>query len=192
MRQVGLLIVVVTCGTVLYDRLSGPPLAGLRAAQSSASSQSSASGETRLQKLQHYQVASQLLETEMAKYRDLRNAELKRMTTVAGKEFRRKLSKEMQEVWDRLNNEWAALAWRDRLPHGANEQALLDKEMERKDALKEQYKSFQEALTDPRSEAARSWEKVFEDLPAEKEIRAKRELIDLFTQERNEARAALK
>jgi hypothetical protein len=156
-----------------------------------AMAQSPGSGETRLQNLQHYQVALQLLELELAKYRDLRNQELKRMTPVAGKVFRHLLAKDMQKVWDRMNDPMKDASWQDNIP-AEKRSETHDKETANRSRIETDYKSFLEALADPHSEAARSWDKVFEDLPSEKEIRAQKELINLFTHERDQARAALK
>ena len=113
MRQVVLLILGCFCGVLLYDRVSGPDSAGTLRGSSVhiGFADAEGSGESRLQKLQHYQVALQLLEAELAKYQELRKAELKQMTQDVYASFRTKLTPELQETWDRMKDGKKDYAW---------------------------------------------------------------------------------
>lgn len=188
MRQVALLVLGCVCGVFLYDRVSGPHAATLRAAQASGSaSQTPVSGETRLQKLQHYQAASQLLETELAKYQELRKAELKHMTPDVYDSFRTKLAPELQETWDRMKDGKKGYAWEQK----RKTMDEYEKERKNREMLDVQVKAYYQALLDARTDDAKKWEKQFEDRPTEKEIHVEADLIALLTRERDGARAAL-
>ncbi len=189
MRQVVLLILGCFCGVLLYDRVSRPDSAALRAAQASTSaSQMPGSGETRLQKLQHYQVALQLFEAELAKYQELRKAELKQMTQDVYASFRTKLTPELQETWDRMKDGKKDYAWEQK----RKTMDEYEKERKKREMLDAQVKSYYQSLLDARTDDAKNWEKQFEDRPAEKEIHTEAELIALLARERDGARAALK
>jgi hypothetical protein len=178
------------CGILMYDRLSGSYAPGLHAAQAPASAfRPSASDETRLQKLQHYQVASQLLQMELAKYAELRTAELREMMPVVKATFAQPLSKNLQATWDRMNNPNLEYIWKS---SDANTAEGERKEEENKTFLDKEFKSFWQSLLDARSASAKEWERRFASRPVEKEIRIEAELIPLFMRERDEARAALK
>jgi hypothetical protein len=192
MRPTGFLLAACLCAILLYDRVSGRFAAAVLAAAPTSAAQSSPLQETRLEKLQHYQVASQLLEMDLAKYRELRKAELSQMVPVVKRRFRNVLKKELQPVWDRMNNEYLSIAWKDGLQKNQKGSEIFDQEMENRRLLEMRSKLFEEALTDARTEEAKAWSNTFEDLPSEKEVRMDDELIHLFTRERDEARAALK
>jgi hypothetical protein len=170
---------------LLVRPLSGLDPAALHAAQTSAP-RSPASGETRLQQLQHYQAVLQVLDIEVARYQALRNAELKEKDIYAS--FRKRLTKDLQETWDRMKDPKKDFAWKEKTQRTDDES---QREYEKKEMLDAKVKAYYQSLLDPRSDDAKKWEKQFEGRPAEKEIHREADLIALLTRERDETRAAL-
>jgi hypothetical protein len=188
MRPIGLLLAACLCAILLYDRVSGP-LSAVEVAAAPGPGNETSHQPTHLEKLQHCLTASQLLEIELAKHRELRRAELSDMTPAVEATFRKDLSKELQATWDRMHDAFADEQWkRDHF----ETKAVWDKEFHDKAMLGRHYKLFLESLTDPRTEASKAWAKVVEKIPAEKAIRAQGELVLMFNHERDVALAALK
>jgi hypothetical protein len=184
MRPIVLLLAACLCAILYHDPVASPYLAA-----APPSTAATPSHETRLEQLQHYQVASQLLEMELAKYHDLRKAELIEMAPEVFEAFRRKLSKDLQPTWDRMRHFGEDYNWRHSPARTGEE---MDKENANRELLNKQVNLFRESLQDARTADAKAWGKQFENRPSEKEIRLEEELISLFTRERDEARAGLK
>jgi hypothetical protein len=187
MRSLGLFVVGSLCGILLYDRLSGPDPTGLRAAQASAP-RSSASGETRLQQLQHYQAVLQVLEIELARYQQLRKAELDGMAQDIKAAYRKTLNKDLQESWDRMYGPKKDVAANEKTQRTDD---WYNREYEKQAKVEAKFQAYCRSLLDARSPNAKEWEKQFEGRPAEKEIHREGKLIALLTREGDEAQAAL-
>lgn len=184
MRPFGLLLAACLCTVLLYDRLAGRFPVVLAAAVDSSARQ-----ESRLEKLQHYQVASQLLDVALVKYHDLRKAELDQTISDVYATFRSKLSANLQATWDRMKSGAKDFKWRQ-TPGLSDE--VIKQEEESRQVLDKQVKAFYASLMDPSTQQARDWGKQHEKRPGETEIRMEQEFVELLTHERDEARAALR
>jgi hypothetical protein len=202
MRPFGLLLAACLCSLLLYDRLAGRfPTAVLAAGAAPAPWNDTSlmnrpypSQETRLQKLQHFQVASQLLDAQRQKVRDLEKEQNEQLEAEIKTMFAEQLSKDLLATWERMNDHSTQLAWQSEiftLPQEKKE-ALRDQERKNEELLKKQKEAWDDVLHNPQSAAAKSLNMRVTASSWYNHLQKERELRGLFLREVNAAGAALK
>jgi len=189
MRPFGLLLAASLCTVLLYDRLAGRFPTTVLAAAPAPAAQLSPHHETRSETLQRCLAASQLIDLELARYRELRAVEVADLVKIVKATFRKNLNKALQETCDRVFDETAASVWDDQHRDAF---AQLTREYHDREMLTELYKFYRGSLCDPRTDAAKALRKEFESHALEKEARVYEERILLFDRDREAALAALK
>ena len=202
MRPFGLFLAACLCGLLLYDRPSGRfPAEVLAAAAAPAPLNDPSlmnrpypSQETRLQKLQHFQIASQLLEAQRQKVQDLEKEQNEKVQGVIRTMFAEGLSKDLRATWERMNDVSKQFTWRDQIDRMPLEkkEVLREQEHRNEELLTNQKQEYDGVLRDPRSADSKSLNLRFRALPWYNDFQKERELLDLFRNELNEARTSLK
>jgi hypothetical protein len=191
MRPFFLLLAAIFCALLLCDRLAIRfPTAVVAAAPAPTSDAHSFSHhDTRSETLQRCLAASQLLEIELSRYRELRAVEVADMDDDVIATFRNSLNKMLQGTWDRLLDEDAYKRWE--LNH-LQDTAEWNREYHDRAMLQRRVKLYRESLCDPRTDAAKARRKQFENHPLEKEARLHEDRVLMFDRDREAALAALK
>jgi hypothetical protein len=190
MRPFALLVAACLCAILLYDRASSPfPAGTLAAVVSGPTAQTLQHQETRLEKLQHYQVLMHLLAVERddLKYRTENRNDVEKQ--LSEDTFEEQIDKELRPTWRRMRV--LDFNWRDNLPADKKE-AMIEEENKRKELIERQRDSYTKALQNRGSEAAKALAKKLDMLPVGKEFRAQQDFVNMLERERAEAREALK
>jgi hypothetical protein len=192
MRPIGLLLAACLCAILLYDR-GASPVPSLLAAAPASTPPAAPRRETRLEKLEHYGLACEILAKEKAvtEYLESKREETMHNLTVAIASQR--ATKEVQARWKRYGHqelEFAREQEINRLP--PEKQAAAREEDDKNGKIIGQIlTTYRQELKDPNSAAAKDFEKRFEESDWSKQLRFDKELVRRLTRERDETRAAL-
>jgi hypothetical protein len=193
MRPFGLLLAACVCTVLPYDRLAGRFLDVLLAAASAPTiaPQTSVRPETRLEKLQHYEVLLRLRAVEDAKldgaekfWRFLRD-------NAADELFKTRLDKKLRPTWERMKSFSDYDKWKDSLAADKKDE-MVDEEDKRTKLLKEQWEPFRRATQKFDSEIAKAVDKKIENEPGTKTYLGQKAFVEMLEHERDAAREALK
>jgi hypothetical protein len=183
------------CSLLLAGRI--PSLfsaSGNSGASSAVSPTTSAKHETRIERLQHYRLAAELLDRELRKLEELAKQQKEQADALGKAVFRERLSKELQATFDRMYDRELYRAW---LEHAVkslptDKQAELeDQERKRVKTVDAKNSEYAISLLNQEGETYKTLMKRYEELPWKKEARMQNALVEVLTRERDEARAAL-
>ncbi len=149
--------------------------------------------ETRLETLQHYRLAGELLEMEQRKLQDLEKHNEAQFDALVKATFRERLGKELQPTWDRLNDGLLNFQWDAKVQALPAEKQAEIREVETKSVtiVNKELDSYKQAMQDRESEVSKTLAKKYHDLPATEESRMEHHLVRILARERDETRAAL-
>jgi hypothetical protein len=190
MRPLGLLLAACLCCVLLYDRLAGHFPGTVLAAAPGTAVQSSLRRESRLEKLQHFDVLLRLIaveDKELTRLEELRGAATSQLFD---RLFRERLEKQLQSTWDRMNAAVSNSEWRERLPADKRD-AIIEDENKRRVRIREIKDETVRALKNPNDEFKKALNKGVDESPVGKEYLALFHLVALLEHERDAVRDAL-
>ncbi len=193
MRPLGLFLAACLCAALLHGRVSNPFLPAVLAAAPAPIAKSPPREETRLERLQHYALACQILakeETEAAylglDWKDYRYGFANHIAYT-------RCSKELRATWDRITDKSKADEWEEELKRLPPEKqaAARDQEDKNNKEIEKKRLSYHEAIKVPSGAASKDFETQLEESPRSKKLRFAKEIVRRLTREQQETRAAL-
>jgi hypothetical protein len=194
MRPIILCLSVCVLATCLHEMIYAPFRAQMTAAVAQETTgQSTLRSETRLQKLEHYAAASEILTKEKAAAEYLesqREPARNRLRFEVGFE---RATKEVQATWDRYGDDAKKLAWETAIQQMSPDKqaAALEQDAKNRTVITQIRETVEQELKDPNSPASKELAKKLEGSTWLKDLRLEKELVRRLTRERDETRAAL-
>jgi hypothetical protein len=199
MRHAGLVFAAGVVTTLLCCRVFGPLPASTIAASpppwldKSLERMPFPPEETRLQKLQHYQVACQLLDMEEGKRGKLEQGRQHQVDKLSDFMFAEGLDKEPRATWERMHDDYQYSAWASstrKLP-ATEAAALFEREEKTRDELRDKKQAYLANLNEGRGPAAKAFQMRFQTLAWSRNLDKQIRLIEMLTKERDKAQSAL-